>query len=89
MIESVFMMLMGMAFILFILGVEGRSIMYSFTSLMLWMITMAQSLYIHVPGDTSYQEWSLNAFALAFIFINIINIVMIWMDAKDRRRFRL
>jgi len=89
MIESIFLILIGMAFILFILGIELTSTIYSGTSLILWVLIMAQSLYIHVPGDTAYQEYGLNAFALVFIFINIIWIIIMYMTKQSKKRYRL
>ena len=81
MLESVFIFMAAIAFLLFILGIELDSVIYSFLSMMLWVIVMASSLYIEVPSvDEVYSEMGLSAFCLAFIVANII--WLIWMYFK-------
>lgn len=84
MIESVFIILLAIAFLLFLLGIERKSIIYSGISLILWILIMIQSLYIQVPGDTDYSEMGLNAFALIFIMVNIIHIIYLYMVPKNK-----
>ena len=58
MLESVFIFMSAIAFLLFIFGIEKDSIIYSFMSLMLWIVVMASSLYIEVPTVTdAYVEY--------------------------------
>lgn len=89
MLESVFMIMVGMAFILFILGVESKSMIYSMMSTMLWTITMITAHYIQVPGDTSYADLGFSGLCLAFIFTNIVWLIMMNARTKERKRFRL
>ena len=81
MLESVFVMIMAMGFVLFILGISEKSIVYSATSLLMWVIILAGQLYIEVPTDTeTYTEGATFALALAFIFINTIWIIICYMQ---------
>jgi len=80
MIESVFIMLLAMAFITFILGVEKWAIIYVGTSLLMWIVITVASFYIQVPGDTTYIEYTLNAVSMAFIFINVLLMIMIHFE---------
>jgi hypothetical protein len=89
MIESIFMMLLAIAFILWILGIEMESIVYSGTSLILWLVIMAQSFYIQVPGIADYSDVALRAFVLVFIFTAIINIIIIFFDLNLRESMHL
>lgn len=73
-----------MAFILFILAVFDENIIFSATSFLLWMIIFAQAFYIEVPCDTYYTEYGLNAIALAFIFINVIWMLVIHFDWRKK-----
>ena len=77
MLESIFVTLLAISFVTFVLAVEKWSIIYSSVSLILWLIIMASSFYVQVPGDTNYSDATINAICLAFIFINIILMVII------------
>ena len=88
MIESVFMMMLGMAFILFIIGIELESIVFTATSLLLWIVILAQSFYIWMPGDTYYTEYGVNAFSLAFIFIDIVWLILLYTNWKKERMLK-
>ena len=85
MIESLFITILAMAFILFIIGIELESIVFSATSLLLWIIILAQSFYIEVPGDTFYTDYTLNATALAFIFINVVWLIIMYTNFKKEK----
>jgi len=81
MLESVFVIIMAMGFVLFILGISEKSIVYSATSLLMWIVVMAGQMYIEVPTDTdTYTEAGIFAVALAFIFINVIWIILRYME---------
>jgi len=86
MIESVFIWMASVALVLFILGIEKESIIYAGTSLLMWAITMVGAIYVQVPGDTNYMELPFNATALVFIFINIIWMIMLYMDVQWLKR---
>ena len=86
MIESVFIWMASVALVLFVLGIEKEAIVYSGTSLLMWIITFAGALYIQVPNATEYMELGFNATCLAFIFINIAWIIMLHMDVDWLKR---
>lgn len=84
MLESVFLIFIAMAFLLLVLGIELESIIYSSISTMMWVLIMISSLYVQVPGDTYYSEMGLNAFALMFIFTNIVWIISLHFDWRKK-----
>ncbi len=88
MIESVVMMMLGMAFILFIIGIELESVVFTATSLLLWLIILVGSLWIWVPGDAGYTEYGLNAVSLAFVFIDVVWLILLYANFKKERILR-
>jgi len=83
MIESVFIISMAMGFILFILAIEQKSVVYSLTSLLMWIFTWAGSVYIRSPGTTeAFNEFGMTGICLAFIIINIMWSILIYMDLQ-------
>ena len=80
MLESIFIMLMAMAFITFLLGIDDESFPMCLISAVLWLIVFASAHYIQVPMDTDYAEMSINAISIAFIFINIILAVVFYFE---------
>ena len=81
MIESVFIISMAMGFILFILAIEQKSVVYSLTSLLMWIFTWAGSVYIRSPGTTeSFSEIGVTGICLAFIIINVMWSILLYMD---------
>lgn len=86
MIESVFLLIMIMGFILTLVSVEKKSLIYSILSIVIWLLVMAQSHYIYVPCDTAYSELGVNAISLAFIFFGVIWTIVCYMDIKGDRR---
>lgn len=86
MLESVFIMMMAMGFVLFILAIFEESIVFSATSLLMWIMVLAGVVYIEVPGagDSTYSETGLVGIALAFIFINIIWLIIQYLNFQKR-----
>lgn len=76
MLESIFLMLMCMGFLLFIIGIFEESIIFSSVSILLWIMVMAGLVYIEVPYHTAYTELGLIGVSLGFIFINIMWILV-------------
>ena len=78
MIESGFIIMLVLGFILFLMALFEdsnifRRMIFSGISLIVFMILFAQSFYIEIPGSTTtYSELGIQAMCLAFIFINII-----------------
>ena len=87
MLESIFIIILLMGFVLFLIGVTEENIVFSITSILMWIIVMAAHLYIEVPADTSYEENALLPISLGFIFINIIWIVVLYFKNKEENRF--
>jgi len=85
MLESVFILLVAIAFVLFLLCIENQSKVYGMISLILWVIILVQSLWIEVPNDTDYADYTLSAISLIFIFANLIYVLALQFDW--RRRF--
>lgn len=84
MLESVFIIIMAMGFVLFILGISEKSIVYTATSLLMWIVVLAGHLYIEVPTDsTTYTEGAVFAVALGFIFIDVIWLIICAFDFRD------
>ena len=80
MIESVFITLIALAFVLFILGIEKDNIVYKGLNMILWITLMVQATWIQVPGIDEYMELGFSAFCMAFIFIDIILLILHFMD---------
>lgn len=87
MLESIFIMMMSMGFVLFILAVYDESIIFAATSLLMWIMTLAGSVYIQVPGSgDSYNEMGIVGIALAFIFMNILWLVIQFLNYQKVNR---
>ena len=89
MIESVFLFLAAIAFIMFILHIETESVIYGMTSIMLWLLTMVNTLWIEVPGIDTYTEYTINALGLIFIFVNILALLYRFMQLKKENEVLL
>ena len=88
MLESLFILILLMGFVLFLIGILEKNIVFSVTSILMWLITMATHLYIEVPNvEAAYEEEVLVPLSLAFIFINLIWIIIMYM--KQREDYRL
>jgi len=83
MILDIYLILIAMAFILFIIGVEKWTIIYTGTSFLLWLIIFAASFYIEVPGIDNYVDYTINAVSLAFILINVVIMIMIHFEIGE------
>ena len=86
MLESIYIMLFIVAFILTILTVEYRNILYSMAGLMAWLILFVQSLWITDVAGTIYHEHGLSAFCLIFVFVHLVLSVIAFMDWRDQSR---
>ena len=87
MIESLFIMMVIMAFILLIVAHLEESIAFTVLDVMLWILIMVLSLYIEVPfstGDNIYAEYGFSAACLMFIFFDIIQALYFVMDWRTQ-----
>jgi len=91
MLESVFIFVTAMAFILFILAIyetDQKCLWFAGTSLMMWMLIMAGVLQVTVPGDTNYDEVGIGAISLMFVILNILIMVSYFLMAREEKPFR-
>ena len=63
-----------------VLGILDKSIVFSALSMLMFIVTLAGQIYIQVPTDTIYSEPALFAVSLGFIFINVIWIILRYME---------
>lgn len=85
MLESIFITIMAMGFILFVLAIYEESIVFSATSLLMWIMVLAGVVYIEVAGGSSHSEIGMVGVALGFIFINVIWIIIQFMNFQKKR----
>ena len=70
-----------MGFVLFILGIEEKSVVYSLTSLLMWVFTLAGTVYIRAPGTSEvFSEPGVVGLCIGFIAINIMWSILLYMD---------
>jgi len=81
MIESLFILLVILAFMLMVLAVAQESKIYAMMSVVVWIIVFAQSLWIEVPGcDDGYTEYGFSALSTMFIFAMIVYALVLQFD---------
>ncbi len=87
MLESIFIITIAMAFVLFVLSIVDENIIFSGTSLLMWIIVMAGQLYIVVPGEsTTYSEIPFFAVSLGFMLILVVWTIVLWADLNYWQR---
>ena len=80
MLDSIFVMLFVIAFVLTVLTIQEKSIVYGMIGLVAWLILFAQSLWITDIAENTYSEYGVSAFCLAFIFTHIILLIIYFID---------
>ena len=80
MLESIFVLSIAAGIIFFILGIEEENIIYSGASLLMWILVFAGHPFVQVPGDTHYYEIAFFAVSIGFIVINVIWMLIIYLD---------
>ena len=85
MIESMFVFLLAISFVIFILHYFVRDHILGFLSMALWTLVLINSIYIWVPNDTYYSDWVFNTFPLAFIFTSLIIIILTYIKEQQER----
>ncbi len=98
MIIDLYVMIFLISFVLTLISVYEKSLVFSILSIILWMIVFVQSFYIIVPyhswidindsinistGYHIFTEYGLNALSLAFIFFGIIWSIICAFDFRD------
>lgn len=87
MIDNVFIAILFIAFILMILAVEKKSVIYSSLSFLMWIIIFASSLYIQVPGIDEYSDFTINIVCIGFIIVNVVWIVYLVMEFRTTDKY--
>lgn len=99
MLDSIFILLFVVAFVIWILSLFEKSIIFNMISLMMWLTLMLNSLYIEIPyhvalsnttaiinittGAHVYNEYGISALCLGFIFVNLVTLFILYMDWKE------
>ena len=98
MIIDLYIMLFLIAFVLTLISVYEKSLVFSILSIIVWMIVFVQSFYVVVPYHTwidvndtinvttgyhIFTEYGLNALCLAFIFFGIVWSIICAFDFRD------
>lgn len=76
MLDSIFITVFIMAFLLTILAERESSIVYGIMSLIIWLTLFVQALWIVDVGGTSYHEFGVSAISLGFVFINLVLLIL-------------
>ncbi len=87
MIESIFLWIMSVGFITLVLGSEQEKTIYNGISILLWIIVLGAHFYIVIPSTTvDYWEVAMLPLSLAFIFINVIIIIIDYISDTRMNR---
>jgi len=90
MLESVIIAILMLGFVTLVISIEKENIIYSFLSLLFWIILMAGQLYITSSSDaTAYtSEPFLIPVSIGMIMINIIWEIILYFDMDFWRQHR-
>ena len=98
MIDSIFIALYIVAVIIWILGIERKTLTYTGISFILFLILWAQSIYIEVPfiavtsssdyttGTQQHLDPAVGASCWAFIIIDLLIFIYYFLGWWRRRR---
>jgi len=81
MIESIFLFIMATGVIMLVLAIERENVIYSATSMLMWIIVLAGHLAIEIPATgESHWEPFLLAVSIGMIIINVIWMILMYID---------
>lgn len=99
MLDDLFVIFLVVTVVFQIIAVYEKSVIFTMTSLIFWMVLMANSLYIEVPytigylNDTGnltiitrshvYSDYGMSALCLIFIFVNIFLMIMNYTEWRE------
>lgn len=86
MLDSIFIVIFIVAFLLTILAEREESLIYALISLVIWLMLFPQALWITDVGEIVYHEWGLSAICLGFVLVNLVLSIMYVMDWRQARR---
>ena len=85
MLSEIYIMLFVVAFIITYITHEKDSVIFGITGLIIWLILMAQALWITDVAGTVYNEFGISAFCSAFVFIHTLMLILNFLDWKKAR----
>lgn len=90
MLESLFIISIIIGFIFLLKGIDDERMAYSWISILCFFFAMAGALYVEVPGATaSYMEIGATMICVALIFVNLLHVIAMIFENKQRSRYRL
>jgi len=87
MIESVFIIMLIVGFIIFMWAIEKKSYVLCILSVIFWLFIYLQSWQITVPCDQDYYEPGLSALSLLFVFIGIVFAIYYMLQTYYTNRY--
>ena len=100
MLSDIFILLFVIAFIIQVIAIWEKSIIFSVLAIMFWLVLMANALYIEVPYVTSYvndtgvqnvttgahiySDVGLGMLLLGFVFFDVVWIILMYTDYQNR-----
>ena len=85
-LDSLFIAILFIGFILTVLSIERKSMIYTALSMLVWIIIFASSHYIQVPGISDYSDFTINAISIAFVIVDIIWLIYCYTDYEGKYR---
>ena len=88
MLESLFVLMVVIGFLMTIYAHEKESIIFGTFGVILWVFIMVNALWVQVSFSTGYEEfaeYSFSVFCLIFIFINVLQTLWFVMDWRTQR----
>ena len=90
MIESLLVITIIGGLLFLVKGIDDGRMAYSWIAVLLFIVTMANSLYIEIPETgLSYTDYVLPTICAALIFVCILHIVAMMFEEKMSRKYRL
>jgi len=83
MLESILILIVAMAFVLFLVATFEKSFVYMLLSVVMWLVIMASSLGVEVPGVTdAYVSYPLSAISLLFVMSGVVLSIVYLMQLR-------
>jgi hypothetical protein len=94
MIVSLYIIMLVIAVILFMKGMDDDAVYYQGISLILFLVLAGLSFYVTIPMmdptgtiiEHRYIELGLSAFCSVFVFVDIIWLITSWFDFRKMKR---
>jgi hypothetical protein len=90
MIESLLLVTFIIALFMMIKGIDDERMAYSWVSILLFIVSMANALYIEIPETgESYLDIAIVVVCFALIIINLLHIIACIFEDRLRDKYRL